>query len=52
MDVLADPVWHALTGETPMLHVRADNTSAIACYEKLGFAARRTLDVTVVVAPT
>ena len=34
-------------GETPMLHVVASNKSAIALYEALGFAARRTLQVTV-----
>ena len=28
-------------------HVFADNTSAIALYEKLGFAERRTLHITV-----
>jgi ribosomal protein S18 acetylase RimI-like enzyme len=34
-------------GETPMLHVVAGNRAAIAVYEALGFAARRTLQVTV-----
>jgi predicted GNAT family acetyltransferase len=32
---------------TPFLHVFADNTGAIALYEKLGFAQRRTLNLTV-----
>lgn len=39
-------------GETPMLHVLVSNTSAIALYEKLGFRVRRTIDVTLVTAPT
>jgi len=33
--------------QTPILHVFADNTGAIALYEKLGFAKRRTLHLTV-----
>jgi predicted GNAT family acetyltransferase len=32
---------------TPILHVFADNANAIALYEKLGFARRRTLQMTV-----
>jgi ribosomal protein S18 acetylase RimI-like enzyme len=28
-------------GETPFLHVRQDNTRAIAVYELLGFQARK-----------
>jgi predicted GNAT family acetyltransferase len=32
---------------TPILHVFADNANAIALYEKLGFAKRRTLHMTV-----
>jgi ribosomal protein S18 acetylase RimI-like enzyme len=28
-------------GETPMLHVRADNTRAIALYERLEFRIRK-----------
>jgi ribosomal protein S18 acetylase RimI-like enzyme len=35
-------------GETPMLHVRANNTSAIRVYERLGFTTRRSLDLAVV----
>ena len=33
-------------GEIPMLHVVANNTDAIAVYERLGFVPRRTLQVT------
>ena len=35
-------------GETPFLHVRALNTSAIRVYEKLGFQTRRIFTITVV----
>jgi ribosomal protein S18 acetylase RimI-like enzyme len=35
---------------TPILHVFADNAGAIALYEKLGFARRRTMHVTVLSA--
>jgi predicted GNAT family acetyltransferase len=34
-------------GETPFLHVHSDNTSAAALYQKLGFARRRSIGVTV-----
>jgi ribosomal protein S18 acetylase RimI-like enzyme len=34
-------------GETPFLHVYHDNTGAAAIYEKLGFAHRRSIGVTV-----
>ena len=33
-------------GEVPFLHVRPDNTAAVALYEQLGFATRRELVVT------
>jgi len=36
---------------TPILHVFADNASAIALYDKLGFVKRRTLHVTVLAHP-
>jgi predicted GNAT family acetyltransferase len=32
-------------GETPMLHVVAENHSAIRIYEKLGFTVRRTTEI-------
>ncbi|MBN3855709.1 GNAT family N-acetyltransferase [Paraburkholderia sp. Ac-20340] len=32
-------------GETPFLHVRDDNTPAIALYERLGFKARKTFSL-------
>jgi ribosomal protein S18 acetylase RimI-like enzyme len=35
-------------GATPVLHVLADNASAIGLYESLGFAVRRAMDVAVV----
>lgn len=34
-------------GDTPFLHVRPDNAAAIAAYEALGFATRRTIHLTV-----
>jgi predicted GNAT family acetyltransferase len=37
---------------TPILHVFADNAGGIALYEKLGFAKRRTLHLTVLRAAT
>ncbi|WP_144126796.1 GNAT family N-acetyltransferase [Catellatospora sichuanensis] len=39
-------------GETPFLHAASDNTSAIRLYEAMGFAVRRQLTFTVVVAPS
>jgi ribosomal protein S18 acetylase RimI-like enzyme len=36
------------TGATPVLHVLADNASAIRLYERLGFAVRREFNVAVV----
>ncbi|GAA1377097.1 GNAT family N-acetyltransferase [Catellatospora chokoriensis] len=38
-------------GETPFLHAASDNTAAIRLYEAMGFAVRRSLTFTVVVAP-
>ncbi|RKE11483.1 GNAT family N-acetyltransferase [Catellatospora citrea] len=38
-------------GETPFLHAASDNTGAIRLYEAMGFAVRRQLTFTVVVAP-
>jgi predicted GNAT family acetyltransferase len=35
-------------GETPILHVRHDNASAIRLYEKLGFRTRRLLDFLII----
>ena len=35
-------------GETPFLHVRAENPDAIRVYERLGFVARRELYVSIV----
>jgi ribosomal protein S18 acetylase RimI-like enzyme len=34
-----------LSGKTPMLHVKKDNSSAIALYESLGFRIRRSIEV-------
>ena len=34
-------------GATPFLHSFTDNSSAIALYERLGFATRKTLRLTV-----
>jgi predicted GNAT family acetyltransferase len=34
-------------GETPFLHAWADNTGAIALYEKLGYRLRREVNVAV-----
>ena len=39
------------SGDTPLLHVAAENTNAIALYEKLGFATRSEFDFTIVQAP-
>ncbi|WP_155375028.1 GNAT family N-acetyltransferase [Catellatospora vulcania] len=39
-------------GETPFLHAASDNTGAIRLYEAMGFAVRRQLTFTVVVAPS
>ena len=38
-------------GETPMLHVAADNTNAIRLYETLGFRIRATSDFAIIQAP-
>jgi ribosomal protein S18 acetylase RimI-like enzyme len=38
-------------GETPMLHVAADNTDAIRVYEKLGFSVRLTSEFVIIQAP-
>ena len=38
----------AARGETPFLHVRAENPDAIRVYERLGFVARRELYVSIV----
>jgi len=35
-------------GETPFLHVMTSNTTAIRVYERLGFVARRTLELAVI----
>jgi predicted GNAT family acetyltransferase len=39
-------------GETPMLHVRSNNTRAIQLYERLGFKLRRTFQLCVVAKPS
>jgi predicted GNAT family acetyltransferase len=39
--------WLQAQELTPILHVLADNTNAIALYERLGFTQRRTLNLTV-----
>lgn len=39
-------------GDTPILHVLADNANAIRVYERLGFAVRAAFDVLVVQAPS
>lgn len=49
VDTVADLI--RARGDVPILHVLAENTSAIALYEKLGFSVRATFDVTVVTAP-
>jgi predicted GNAT family acetyltransferase len=35
-------------GETPILHVRQENVSAIHLYEKLGFRTRRLLHFVII----
>jgi predicted GNAT family acetyltransferase len=37
-----------MRGETPMLHVRADNQAAVRVYERLGFRTRQIGDVLIV----
>src|SRR3954468_3768446 len=39
-------------GETPMLHVRSNNTRAIQLYERLGFKQRRVFQLCVVAKPS
>ncbi len=41
----------AAGGDTPFLHVRQTNTVAIATYERLGFATRRVMSITVLRRP-
>ena len=38
-------------GETPFLHVAADNDAALRVYERLGFRRRRTVDFAFVESP-
>ncbi|WZB74507.1 GNAT family N-acetyltransferase [Achromobacter insuavis] len=40
-----------LRGDTPFLHVRDDNTTAIALYQRQGFRTRQTFQLQRVAAP-